>query len=353
MSMPTLITDRAITVSIGGRPHTVRSDAPTFPELYNAIRDRDWDAIPRLLSNTTAIEDFTNGHVEVLDGEVLYRGHPCHGTVVTKILELMKEGFDISPLTNFLARVENNPSIDARRELYDFCEANGFMIDVDGFLIAYKAVRNNYMDKHTGTMDNSIGTVVSMPREDVDADRTRTCSAGLHFAAAKYAFGFARRDDRVLVLRVDPADVVAIPSDYQNEKGRAWKYVVIDEITDGEALKDTTFSKDAFEVEVPTTGAGNMATAFITAIFDDDLLDDDDDLECDCRHCRSLNATAAALLSDSDDEDGTAEARRKVLNALDDSGWVVAGPNGAAAALGVAESTLRGRMTNLGITRSS
>ena len=48
------------------------------------------------------------------------------------------------------------------------------------------------------------------------------------------------------------------------------------------------------------------------------------------------------------------EAERKhVLAALEDTKWVLAGPNGAAARLGMKRSTLQYRMGKLGISRIS
>jgi formate hydrogenlyase transcriptional activator len=45
--------------------------------------------------------------------------------------------------------------------------------------------------------------------------------------------------------------------------------------------------------------------------------------------------------------------RKQILAALDDSRWVVAGPKGAAARLGMKRSTLQVRMQKLGISRDS
>ncbi len=41
--------------------------------------------------------------------------------------------------------------------------------------------------------------------------------------------------------------------------------------------------------------------------------------------------------------------RREITNALEQSNWIVAGPNGAAARLGMKRSTLQSRMQKLGI----
>jgi len=71
-----------------------------------------------------------------------------------------------------------------------------------------------------------------MDRGSVDDDRNRTCSNGLHFAAHSYAKMFGGGRGHMMVVEVDPADVVAIPNDYANQKGRAWKLSVIAEITE-------------------------------------------------------------------------------------------------------------------------
>jgi len=53
------------------------------------------------------------------------------------------------------------------------------------------------------------------------------------------------------------------------------------------------------------------------------------------------------------EEDGTLAAadRRHIISALERANWVIAGPNGAAARLGVKRSTLQFRMRKLGIVR--
>ncbi len=68
---------------------------------------------------------------------------------------------------------------------------------------------------------------------------------------------------------------------------------------------------------------------------------------------RRASSSAAAI------EKGTAAGnetledadRRHIIAALERTNWVIAGPNGAAARLGVKRSTLQFRMRKLGITR--
>ena len=320
--LPHMITAAQITVSYEGRPYTVNADEAHFTDLRQAIQDRRWDDVPGLLTAEQIFRDqylnqvtkFTDGEVTIEDGEVTFTGYVVRSSVTDKIVSLFEEGFDVTPLTRFLARVQNNPLITAREELYDFCEANGFMIDEDGFIIAYKKVNNRGFDIYTNTMDNNVGQVVSMPREDVDPDRANECSVGLHFAAYGYAqnsYGTASAN-RLMVVRVDPADVVAVPQDYGRQKGRAWRYQVIAEITDGQPLEQKTFSADDFEIQA-------------------DVLDDGAEVT-------ELSVADAALAD-------------RITQALINASWVVAGANGAAQALGYPESTLRGIMKRLDISR--
>jgi len=101
-------------------------------------------------------------------------------------------------------------------------------ITPDGHFLAYKKVRANYKDVHSGTMDNSVGQIVEMERHEVDDNKDVTCSTGLHFCGMSYLSCFG--GDRTVIVKINPADVVAIPSDYNDAKGRACRYEVIGEL---------------------------------------------------------------------------------------------------------------------------
>jgi hypothetical protein len=126
--------------------------------------------------------------------------------------------------------------------------------------LAYKKVRNDYLDIHSGTMDNSVGQTVEMERNEVDDDKDRTCSTGLHFCSLDYLSHFGGHDSRTVVLKINPRDVVSIPADYHATKGRACRYEVIDEIN-----KDAA---DAFIAPVQETAvvAGVSADVIRAAV---------------------------------------------------------------------------------------
>ena len=106
-------------------------------------------------------------------------------------------------------------------------------ITEDGHFLAFKNVKIDYKDIHSGTFDNSVGKVCEMPRYKVDEDKDRTCSSGLHFCSIAYLPSFSDSNGgHTMIVKINPKDVVAIPADYNNTKGRTCKYEVIGEYTE-------------------------------------------------------------------------------------------------------------------------
>jgi hypothetical protein len=173
---------------------------------------------------------------------------------------MYQEGFPVEPMVNFMENLMSNPSKRAVEELYAFLEKGNLPITADGCFLAYKKVRNDYLDIHSGTMDNSVGKTVEMERNEVDDDKDRTCSTGLHFCSLDYLNHFGSQDSRTVVLKINPRDVVSIPADYHSTKGRACRYEVIDEIN-----KDAA---DAFVAPVQETAvvAGVSADVIRAAV---------------------------------------------------------------------------------------
>jgi hypothetical protein len=98
-----------------------------------------------------------------------------------------------------------------------------------------------------------------MERNAVDDNKDVTCSAGLHFCSRSYLDHFG--GDRIMILKINPADVVSIPSDYNDAKGRACRYEVIGEL-EGETK---TAPEKAFTAAVQTNGFGvNEKTATLS-----------------------------------------------------------------------------------------
>ena len=226
-----LVTETSITIMMNGKTYILTEDNHQhYTELRAALRADDIETIERLIDIPKAINTYGGGVITVVNGEVIFEGKPLHNAVTTRLLRQMDEGFNVEPMVAFLTNLMKNPSMVARNELYLWLEENQCPITEDGHFIAFKNVRDTYMDWHSNSISNAVGQKPSMPRNEVDDDRNRTCSAGLHFCSESYLQHFhAGSGTRTMVLKVNPADVVSIPSDYGNAKGRTWQYEVIGE----------------------------------------------------------------------------------------------------------------------------
>ena len=81
-------------------------------------------------------------------------------------------------------------------------------------------------------MDQQVGAIVTMPREKVVFDEDLTCAPGLHFCSKDYLRFFFNEEkgNRVVLIKINPADVVSIPADYNNTKGRCCRFEVLAEV---------------------------------------------------------------------------------------------------------------------------
>ena len=211
-----------LTVMMDGTTHTINSDHANYTQIREALRTKDHESVERLINMARAVENYVAGKITVRGDQVFYGDQEIKNSVVTRILAMLREGFDAEPMVRFLENLMSNPSKRAVDELYGFLEATALPITEDGCFLAYKKVRDDYRDFYTGKMDNSIGQVLEMPRNQVDDERDRTCSYGLHFCSLSYLPHYMGGQGRVLLVKVNPANVVSIPNDYDFAKGRAY-----------------------------------------------------------------------------------------------------------------------------------
>jgi hypothetical protein len=220
-----------ITAMVNGSTQTINEQHPNYTTIREAVKLKDMDTVERLINISNSVANYATGKVRVDAGRVFYGTMEVHGTVVDRILDMIREGFDAAPMLAFLDNLMRNSSKRAVDELYLFLEQTSLPITEDGCFLAYKKVDENYLDFYTGKMDNSIGKVLEMARNTVDDNRDRTCSEGLHFCSLTYLPHYHGGRGRVMIVKINPADVVSIPSDYNNAKGRTCRYEVIGEHT--------------------------------------------------------------------------------------------------------------------------
>jgi hypothetical protein len=238
MSVPFMFVDGNLTLVLNNKSYQVLPDHINYKMILESLPTATEEELLEIVDVEKALATFSDGLVEIKNGQVTYEGEVVHGSISKRILEFMSKGLPFQPLINFLNNLMENPSMQSQKELYDFLEHEHLPITEDGHFLAYKAVRSDYMDKYRGLFDNHVGQVCQMQRAKVDDNRARGCSDGLHAGALNYvaSYGSVDAGDRIVIVKINPKDVVSVPSDCNCEKLRTCRYEVVGEY-EGELLK--------------------------------------------------------------------------------------------------------------------
>jgi hypothetical protein len=229
--VPYLLQGKNIILVIDGQSHTVSKDTHmNYGKIVDALKAKDWDVLADLVEPKKAIVNFGKGYVTIDNGVVYWKGTVFNNALAGRMIEMYQDGFPIDPMIAFMENLMANPSKRSVEQVYGFLEKNSLPITEDGHFLAYKKVRKDMKDIHSGTIDNSIGQVIEMDRNLVDDNPDSHCSTGLHFCSISYLGGFGSHDDPIMILKINPADVVSIPTDYNGAKGRCMKYEVVAQV---------------------------------------------------------------------------------------------------------------------------
>ena len=224
--IPYIITDKSITVVVNGKSLTMESTNPSFQKAKDTIVAEKWDEVENLFDTRKAVEDFAEGSIEVKNGRVSYKGGAIHNHVVWRILDFIEKGLPYKPLVKFLEKLMSNPSSRAVNELYSFLEHKNMPLTPDGNFLAYKGVKDDFTDWYSGTFSNKVGDVNEMVRNAVCDDANIGCAYGFHAGSLEYAKGYGN-GGHLMVVEIDPADVVSVPYDCDQQKLRTAKYKVV------------------------------------------------------------------------------------------------------------------------------
>ncbi len=291
--VPYTLSENSLTIFWEGKPYTLRKDHINFKLAKQAIFEARYEDLGDLLDITKAVEDFVEGEIEVKDEVVYYKHHRLHGVVVDKLLEMLRAGMtDSAPLTNFITRLQSNPSANSVNELYSFLSYKSLPTTPEGKVLGYKGVKDDFYSS-TGNADtivvqgktneshqilNEVGATIEVSRRCVDDNKDNHCSFGLHVGSYDYANGWAGQDGRLLVVEFDPEDAVSVPTDCDFQKLRVSKYKVVEDITDTRKEYD----KPVYEANKPIYDSdddsdwGDDEDEGRDYFYDDDGMDDDD-----------------------------------------------------------------------------
>lgn len=223
---PLIMTDNTVCVIANNQSYIIDTSHPNWQLINDSIADEDWNGLVPLLDIPKAVETYTKGNYRVVDHELFYRDEIVAGALQDRVLSMMSKGISFEHLLKFHERLQANPSHRAVTELYDFLEHENIPIGEDGCFYAYKSVRSDWTDHHSGRISNTVGRTLEMPRNKVDDNRSVGCSKGFHAGALSYARSFGGSGSILLIVKIDPADVVSVPAGDGHQKVRVCKYKV-------------------------------------------------------------------------------------------------------------------------------
>lgn len=236
-----LLTNETIKVILdnGADELVARNDHPRWPQIIEAAKLKNEKALRDLVKMANVIDLYSVGNLKIQNNAVLYCGIPMHGVDVDRVLAFMRDHLPYEPLANYINRKMKNPDPRSIQEMYNFHEHKGMPLTDDGYFIGYKGIGlNDYsirggneplesgMRNSEGQIYNYIGQEIRMVRSYVDTNYNNGCGHGLHVGSLEYALGWGQK---VVLVKVDPADVVSVPNDCECQKMRVCAYTVIGE----------------------------------------------------------------------------------------------------------------------------
>tara|TARA_Y100001933_G_scaffold263924_1_gene327418 strand:- start:3744 stop:5456 length:1713 start_codon:yes stop_codon:yes gene_type:complete len=237
--MQSIITDSTITLIAKTGPSVIGKTHPNFYKIKKALLQKNFLEVENMLDVKNGYKEFSNGRIAVDGDNLIYDGAIIHNVLTQRIVEMIHNGDEATPMLNFLVNLMDNPSEGSIDQLYTFLEHENLPITEDGCFLAYKAINRDYTDKYTGKISNKVGEKVKMPYEEVTADPKLHCSSGLHCGSIEYVrcYGNFKTDengehigDRLVTVKVNPNAVVSVPEDSDRQKVRVYRYVVHEEI---------------------------------------------------------------------------------------------------------------------------
>lgn len=288
-----VIAKDGITLYMDGKSYTMAKDHEDYDEAKDILlncsdqimQDEELhDIVVDLFSRKEKIVrllDSKNTPIVIQDGILEYKGNVLKESLVKRMLEVNSHSGDLTPFIKFLEKIFENPSGQSINELYAFLERNNLPITNEGDFLAYKKVGLEFLDLHTSTIDNSPGKEVWMSRMEVNPDRTQTCSHGLHVCSKEYLPHYGSDESStVVVVQINPRDVVSVPEDYNDAKMRVCRYKVLEELPEYRYHKVSDYYADIDEDYIELE-EGEQETG-VCRVCGETLYEDDVDI---CSNC--------------------------------------------------------------------
>lgn len=234
-----IVTRDGASFFMNGKSYTIGKDHPNYDNIINAVKNDAWESIPELanikIAINNAIEKTNIKDLYIKDNKVIYKHITFPDDLCEYVINLVRDFKDLTPIVKFMDKLLANPDHRVFQQLFGFISYGKNPLTPDGNFLAYKKVNADFTSVHDRKFKNNVGTTVSMSRENCNNNPEETCSTGLHFCSKDYLNNYP--GDKIVILEISPTDVVSIPVDYNNTKGRACQYKIVGTLTDFEVNK--------------------------------------------------------------------------------------------------------------------
>jgi hypothetical protein len=252
------------------------------PGLYRRARKAaEENDLERLFSLTTSLindlHEIDRRFRMEPDGSIYFDTVKVDNWVTKKIKEDLINGLPVKHWVAFLKNTMANPHAITVEDIHRFLENHEKCpITSDGAILAYKKVQSDYMSFCAGKNGKKErwkpGDTVELPRNECDHDRNRTCSAGLHFCSRGYAPHAFGGSGRIVMVKIFPQDIVAIPVEYGLAKGRCCRAFVLKDIDDYENFEFGHLHSADGEEQHTATDAGNYLNDVVVEEIENKLV---------------------------------------------------------------------------------
>jgi len=245
------ITTNQITLFIDGEQTIINKSHKNFDNILMALRKAKYDVIPSLLKGTIFEKEDESGVFEYENTRVTASGLEIFinnkwillNTYVTNyiVAEYNSGNKNIKHLLKFVNHLIKNPSKNSVDQLYGFLEHHNLVIDEDGFVVAFKGIKENDYSvmgnpntivlqgetNEKGQILNKVGSTIEISRLSCVDNPDASCAEGLHVGSYSFAKGWGTK---FILVRFNPADAVSVPNNSTFHKCRVCRYEIIKEL---------------------------------------------------------------------------------------------------------------------------
>lgn len=235
--------DRSVTAFVPGEyARSADASHPNFEKIVEGLFANDpnvFDLFDIAQSVANKFQRLSERVTLGSDRQLYFDGEIVDNAIVGHIVRFLDQGVeDWRSLVAFFENVQQNPNEHSREQLYTWLNDRNFTITPTGMIVGYKGVKNGsdgtFLSVHSGKaivdgvvvngqIPNNVGSVIEMPRSEVQHNPSVGCHTGLHVGTFEYASSFG---SSVLEIHVNPRDVVSVPTDCSWAKVRCCRYLV-------------------------------------------------------------------------------------------------------------------------------